>query len=87
MCYVSQVMWLCLCSENELSSERLVGQVLVPAMQRTSCHVEVRLAHCWLISMKSSHYKLHTLHGGYYACVLHYWQLRLLCWQAWHCLW
>lgn len=40
--YVSQLVWLHLCSENELSSERLVGQVLVPATQRTSCHVEVR---------------------------------------------
>ena len=70
------MVWFHLCSENELSSERLVGQVLVPAMQRTSCHVEVRLAHFWLISMKSSHYEMHSLHGGYYACVLHYWQLE-----------
>ena len=41
---MSQLVWLRLCSENELSSERLVGQVLVPATQRVSCHVEVRLA-------------------------------------------
>lgn len=32
-----------LCSENELSSERLIGQVLVPATQRKSCHVEVQV--------------------------------------------
>eukprot|EP00388_Colpodella_angusta_P034578 GDKK01033097.1.p1 GENE.GDKK01033097.1~~GDKK01033097.1.p1 ORF type:complete len:120 (-),score=10.76 GDKK01033097.1:34-369(-) len=27
--------------ENLLSGERLIGQVLVPAAQRTTCHIEV----------------------------------------------
>lgn len=34
-----------LCSDSALFTERPIGQVLVPASQRKSCHVEVHMQH------------------------------------------